>query len=84
MTIRSGGRPRDRRAPRPPHTIPTHTRPTRSPSSREPIPRPARRRRVGGGGLVGFLKFLVFALVLAAIVLAVALTALRPAVGERP
>jgi UPF0755 protein len=83
MTIRSGGRPRDRRtsAARPydPDAYATETIPEYS----EPVP----RNRGGGGGgrggngLVGFLKFLVFALVLAAIVLAVALTVLRPVVG---
>ena len=83
MTIRSGGRPRDRRTstarPYDPDAYATETIPEYS----EPVP----RNRGGGGGgrggngLVGFLKFLVFALVLAAIVLAIALTALRPVVG---
>ena len=83
MTIRSGGRPRDRRTstarPYDPDAYATETIPEYS----EPIP----RNRGGGGGgrggngLVGFLKFLVFALVLAAIVLAIALTVLRPVVG---
>src|SRR6186997_870348 len=85
MTIRSGGRPRDRRAtnarPYDPDAYATETIPEYS----EPVP----RGRGGGGnggrggnGLVGFLKFLVFALVLAVIVLAVALTVLRPVVGD--
>ena len=83
MTIRSGGRPRDRRTstarPYDPDAYATETIPEYS----EPVP----RSRGGGGGgrggngLVGFLKFLVFALVLAAIVLAIALTVLRPVVG---
>ena len=67
---------------RPARTIRTPTRPRPCPSSR------SRSRGVaavaGGGsgsGLPGFLKFLIFALVLAAIVLAVALTALRPMVS---
>ena len=83
MTIRSGGRPRDRRTstarPYDPEAYATETIQEFS----EPVP----RSRGGGGGgrggngLVGFLKFLVFALVLAAIVLAIALTVLRPVVG---
>ncbi len=82
MTIRSGGRPRDNRAtpvrPYDPDAYATESIPAYS----EPIP----RRRGGGGGggsgISGFLKFLVFALVLAAIVLAIALTVLRPVVGS--
>ncbi len=85
MTIRSGGRPRDRRRstgrPFDPDAYATETIPEYS----EPIPR-SRGGGKGGGrggnGLVGFLKFLVFALVLAAVVLAVALTVLRPVVGS--
>jgi UPF0755 protein len=81
MTIRSGGRPRDRRAapahPYDPEAYATDTIPEFS----EAVPRQRNGGGRGGGGLVGFLKFLIFALVLAAIVLAVALTALRPAVG---
>jgi UPF0755 protein len=83
MTIRSGGRPRDRRTstarPYDPDAYATESIPEYS----EPVP----RRRGGGNGgrggsgLVGFLKFLVFALVLAAIVLAISLTVLRPVVG---
>ncbi|MEO8437537.1 MAG: endolytic transglycosylase MltG [Chloroflexota bacterium] len=82
MTIRSGGRPRDGRAtpvrPYDPESYATESIPEYS----EPMP----RRRGGGGGggsgFSGFLKFLVFALVLAAVVLAVALTAARPVVGS--
>ena len=83
MTIRSGGRPRDGRAPASPAVRPRRLRDRdRSPSSREPSRAVA---TVGGGrgraaAWSGLLKFLVFALVLAAIVLAVALTALRPIV----
>jgi UPF0755 protein len=84
MTIRSGGRPRDRRAttarPYDPDAYATETIPEYS----EQIPR-TRGGGNGGGrggnGLVGFLKFLVFALVLAAVVLAIGLTVLRPVVG---
>jgi UPF0755 protein len=86
MTIRSGGRPRERRGaharPFDPDAYATETIPEFS----EPVP----QRRGGGNGggrgggssLVGFLKFLVFALVLAAVVLTVALTVLRPVVGS--
>lgn len=79
MTIRSGGRPRDGRA--------TQTRPydpdayaTESiPEFSEPVPRRSGRRGGGAGsGLFGLLKFLVFAIVLAILVLAISLTALRP------
>jgi UPF0755 protein len=84
MTIRSGGRPRDRRAtnarPYDPDAYATETIPEYS----EPIPRSrgGGNGGRGGNGLVGFLKFVVFALVLAVIVLAVALTILRPVVGD--
>jgi len=80
MTIRSGGRPRDRRAAPAPTYDPEAYATDTIPEFSEPIPRQRGGGR-GGGGLVGFLKFLIFALVLAAIVLAIALTALRPAVG---
>jgi UPF0755 protein len=84
MTIRSGGRPRDRRTstarPYDPDAYATESIPEYS----EPVPR-SRGGGNGGGrggnGFIGFLKFLVFALVLAAIVLAIALTVLRPVVG---
>jgi peptidoglycan lytic transglycosylase G len=84
MTIRSGGRPRDGR-PAPVRPYDPESYATASiPEFSEPIKR-GRGGRGGGGagsGLVGLLKFLVFALVLAAIVLGVALTVLRPVVGE--
>src|SRR3954471_9522714 len=84
MTIRSGGRPRDRRTstarPYDPDAYATETIPEYS----EPIPR-SRGGGTGGGrggsGAVGFVKFLIFALILAAVVLAIALTVLRPVVG---
>ena len=85
MTIRSGGRPRDGRAtqarPYDQDAYATETVPEYS----EPVPR-GRDGRGGrsGGGLSGLLKFLIFALVLAAVVLAVALTALRPMVTGQP
>ena len=80
MTIRSGGRPRDGRAPAHPYDPDAYA--TESiPEFSEPAPR---RTRGGGGdhGVIGFLKFLVFALVLAAFVLAVALIALRPMISN--
>jgi len=84
MTIRSGGRPRDRRGaqarPFDPDAYATET----VPEFAEPAPRGRRGggRGRSGGGLAGLLKFLVFAVVLAVIVLAVSLTALRPLVGD--
>ncbi len=83
MTIRSGGRPRDTRAqpahPYDPDAYATDTIPEFS----EPVPRRNGNGGGGGGhGLIGLLKFLVFALVLAGVVLAVALTALRPVVAS--
>ena len=79
-----------RRRRRPPTSadatsIPTPTRPRRRriTASRSAAATATAAVAAGGGeaaGSVGFLKFLVFALVLAAIVLVVALTALRPLV----
>ena len=81
MTIRSGGRPRDGR-PTPVRPYDPDAYATESiPEYSEPVP--GRRGGRGGGpghGLIGFLKFLVFALVLGVVVLAIALTALRPVV----
>jgi UPF0755 protein len=82
MTIRSGKRPRDSREfqarPFDPDAYATET----FDGDREP----PRRNRSGGGsgvsGLLGLVKFLVFALVLGAIVLVVLLTALRPLVNS--
>lgn len=83
MTIRSGGRPRDGR-PTPASKYDPDAYATESiPEYSEPVSRDrGGRGGGGGGGLFGFLKFLVFALVLAAVVLAVALTALRPVVSD--
>lgn len=81
MTIRDGGRPRDERGPVNPQD--------RGVYDAEPWPKddprgvgavPARRDRGGGSGLAGFAKFLLFALVLAAVVLTILVTALRPIV----
>ena len=82
MTIRSGGRPRDSRAaashPYDPDAYATESVPA---FSQPPEPgRGGRSRR--GGGLLGILRFLIFALVLAAIVLAILLIALRPVVND--
>lgn len=90
MTIRSGGRPRDPRDARAPHARPYQpdAYATESvPESYEPVRRGSGRNggyRGGGGGgsgLWGIVKFLVFTLILAGIVLALALTALRPFVN---
>jgi UPF0755 protein len=89
MTIRSGGRPRDPRDPRDPRTPQAHPYEPDAyateyiPEAYEPSRRgnyggPGRRGGGGGGGVVGLIKFLVFALILAGIVLIVSLTALRP------
>ena len=82
MTIRSGGRPRDTRAqqtrPYDPDAYATDSIPEFS----EPVPGPRNGGGGGGHGIIGFLKFLVFALILAGVVLAVGLTALRPVVAS--
>jgi peptidoglycan lytic transglycosylase G len=87
MTLRSGGRPRDQR----PHVrrydpeayatdyVPEGYEPSRRYGHEG---RPGRRRRGGGSGLGGLIKFLLFALLLAGLVLVVALTALRPVVNN--
>ncbi len=82
MTIRSGGRPRENRTsqvrPYDPDAYATESIPAYS----EPIPRRRGSGGRGGSGISGFLKFLIFALILAGIVLTVALTVLRPVVGN--
>jgi UPF0755 protein len=80
LSVRSGGRPRD----------PGHARPY-EPDERDwsadydPLP-PGHRRAPGrngsGGGLGGIVKFLAFTLILAAVVLAVLLTVMRPLVRQ--
>jgi UPF0755 protein len=86
MTIRSGGRPRDPRDRRQPHARPyvedayaTEYEPIDfEPSRRDVVLRSGGRRGGGGSGFVGLLKFLIFILLLAAVVLGLALTILRP------
>ena len=66
--------------------MPTATRPTRSttrtgprrPRARTGTPRRSRGRNGGGGGLSGLIRFLVFALVMASVVMVALLTLLRP------
>ena len=84
MSVRSGKRPRDTRE--------QHARPfdpdAYATETADGYGEPPRRNRGGGGGgspgggLIGLLKFLVFALFLAGIVLIAALTALRPVVNR--
>jgi len=82
MTIRSGGRPRDSHAaqarPYDPDAYATETIPEFS----QPVPGGRRCRGGRGSSVMGLIKFLVFALILAALVIAIALTALRPAVAD--
>ena len=87
MTLRSGGRPRDPRSPHArrfePDAYATEYVPEDFEPSRRSIGNGGRRRGGGrGGGLIGLVKFLVFTLLLAALVLLVALTALRPLVNN--
>ncbi len=88
MTIRSGGRPRDQRPPHARRYEPDAYATEYVPEDFEPSRRygssggNGKRRGRGGGGVVGLVKFLVFTLLLAAIVLVVALTALRPLVNN--
>jgi UPF0755 protein len=92
MTIRGGGRPRDDRSQAHPQDPGTYDH---SPSEWDNAPRldyggrrgangrtlNGRSNRNGHTGLAGLVRFLVFALVLAAVVLAGLLTVLRPVVG---
>ncbi len=83
MTIRGGGRPRDRRAPAEPYEPHQRLDGRRTwngdPRRASPERRPRDR---GGSGLVGLLRFVVFAVVLGALVIAVLFTALRPIVAD--
>jgi UPF0755 protein len=85
MTIRSGGRPRGDRSPQArPYDADAYA------TASEPVYEPARRGgrgdrgggSRGGGGLWGLVRFLLFALVLAGLVLIALLTALRPLVNH--
>ena len=85
MTIRSGGRPRDARQAHP-AVEDTHDEPWQ-PEYRRPNGKSNGsngggygRRGGGGSGIGGIVKFLVFALILGAIVLVAFVTVLRPLV----
>jgi UPF0755 protein len=81
MTIRQGGRPRDERTQAGP--VDEGVYDPAAWSDQEPRRRAAsayRRNQRGGGGLGGLLRFLLFALILAAFVLIAAVTVLRPIV----
>jgi peptidoglycan lytic transglycosylase G len=87
MTLRSGGRPRDQRPPHARRYEPDAYATEYVPEDFEPSRRygagggNGRRRGGGGSGLAGLIRFLLFALLLGAIVLVIALTALRPLVN---
>ena len=85
MTIRSGGRPRDPRGDRAPHARPydPDAYATESmPETYTPVRRPSRNGHRQGGGAAGIIRFLLFAIVLGAVVLAAGLTALRPVIED--
>ena len=83
MTIRSGGGPRDPKSQARPYDEDAYA--TEAMSTYPDPSRYGGRDSRGGGrgshGFVGLVKFLVFALILAAVVLVVSLTALRPVVN---
>jgi UPF0755 protein len=82
LTIRSGRNPRDRHDQQArPYDPEAYATETSRDEDRQQRPRGSRGGS-GRSGLTGLLRFVVFALVLAAIVLTVALTALRPAVNS--
>lgn len=87
MTLRSGGRPRDQRPPHARRFEPDAYATEYVPEDFEPSRRygpgsgNGRRRGGGGSGVAGLVRFLVFAVLLGAIVLVIALTALRPLVN---
>ena len=79
MTVRSGGGPRDPKSHARPYSEDAYA--TEAMASDPDPSRYGRGHRSGGRGshgVLGLVKFLVFALVLAAVVLVVSLTALRP------
>ncbi|MGZ8438113.1 MAG: hypothetical protein ACXWXR_06180, partial [Candidatus Limnocylindrales bacterium] len=82
MTIRSGRKPRDRHDQQArPYDADAYATETSRDEDRQLRPR-GDRGGPGRSGFSGLLRFIVFALVLAVIVLTVALTALRPAVNS--
>jgi UPF0755 protein len=82
VTIRSGRKPRDRHDQQArPYDVDAYATETSRDEDSERRPRGGRGGS-GRSGFTGLLRFAIFALVLAAIVLAVALTALRPAVNS--
>jgi UPF0755 protein len=80
MTIRQGGRPRDERTQAGP--VDEAANDAAAWSDQDPRRTAAfyRRNQRGGGGVGGLLRFLLFALILAAFVLIAAVTVLRPIV----
>jgi UPF0755 protein len=93
MTIRSGGRPRDPREskgvrapqahPYEPDAYATEYVPEAyEPSRRGDFGGTGRRRGRDGGGLWGLVRFLLFTLILAGLVIIVSATALRPLVNS--
>lgn len=85
MTIRSGGRPRDPRSQQARPYVDDAYATEAVPERYEPV----RRQRDGGfrhsrrgGGLAGLLRFVIFAVVLGALVLVISLTALRPLIDS--
>jgi UPF0755 protein len=83
MTIRSGGRPRDRNQAHPaterPQETPFEPEYRRPPTNGNGSGAGYGRRR-GSGGLGGLFRFLIFAVILGAVVLAALFTVLRPVV----
>jgi len=82
VTIRSGRKPRDRHDQQARHYDQEAYATETSRDEDGPLRPRGNRGGPGRSGFVGLLKFAAFAFVLAAIVLAVALTALRPAVNS--
>lgn len=84
MTIRSGGRPRDPRQNGQVYAPDAYATEA-APEHFEPVRRGGRGDRHGGGGgsgLAGLLKFVLFAGVLAGVVLIASLTVLRPLINS--
>ena len=80
MTIRQGGRPRDERTQQPLDEGAYDAAAWQGHDPRRTAASAYRRNQRGGGGLGGLLRFLLFALILAAVVLTAAITLLRPLV----